>query len=294
MQEEIKKFIEYLKIERNYSENTCLNYFQELQKYVSYLNKKHISYQTINKEEIRKYLKELDNLHYQNSSISKNISAIRSFYNYLVQKQIINNNIWKQIQNPKIKKHLPNFLTTLELEKIFEIKEFKTPYDIRNRFILELLFATGLRVSELINIKIKEINFSEKSIRTLGKGKTERIVYYGEYAEELLKKYLENAREELLNKNTSEYLFVGKNSTKLTRNRIAEIINQEIDKSGIKHHISPHTLRHTFATQLLNSGADIRSVQELLGHKNLSTTQIYTHITNEQLRKTYLDNMPRK
>ena len=141
-----------------------------------------------------------------------------------------------------------------------------------------MLFATGFRVSELIHIKLKDINLSEKSIRTLGKGKKERIVYYGEYAEEILNKFLSEARDILLNGKTSEYLFVGKNSIKLTRNRINEILDKEIQKIGLKHHISPHVLRHTFATQLLNNGADIRSVQELLGHENLSTTQIESGI----------------
>ena len=131
-------------------------------------------------------------------------------------------------------------------------------------------------------------------IRNLGKGKKERIVYYGEYAQELLDKYLNTSRPLLLNQKQSEYLFVGKNTTQLTRTRISEILEEIVKKVGLKHHISPHVLRHTFATQLLNNGADIRSVQELLGHENLSTTQIYTHITNDQLRKSYRDNMPRK
>ena len=294
MNKQVQKYLEYLKYEKNYSENTILSYQTELQKYTEYLSKNKIDYQKIAKEEIRSYLKYLDELQYKNSSISRNISSIRSFYNYLVLKKIITNNMWSQIKNPKIKRKIPNFLTTMELEKIFAKKEFKTPYEIRNRLIIELLFATGLRVTELINIKIKDISMEEKVIRTLGKGKKERIVYYGEYAKEMLMLYLQKARTQLLENKKSEYLLVGKNSTQLTRARISEIIAKEIQDSGLHHHISPHVLRHTFATQLLNNGADIRSVQELLGHENLSTTQIYTHITNEQLRKAYRDNMPRK
>ena len=191
-------------------------------------------------------------------------------------------------------KKIPNFLTTLEIDRLFSYQEKQTPYQLRNRLILELLFATGLRVSELVNIKLLDIDLTNKSIRTLGKGKKERIVYFGEYAEEMLNVYLNQARSFFLNGKKSEFLLVGKNTTQLTRTRINEILDELVKKAGLHHHISPHVLRHTFATQLLNNGADLRSVQELLGHENLSTTQIYTHVTNDQLRKAYLDNMPRK
>lgn len=294
MEKRISQFLDFLKYERNYSENTIKNYRQELLKYFDYLKKKQIHYKTITKEEIRTYLKSLDDLKYKNTTISKNVSVIRSFYHFLQKKRELKTNIWDSIKNPKVKRQIPNFLTTLEIEKIFQNKELQTPYEIRNRLIFELLFASGLRVSELINIKLKDITEEERTIKTLGKGQKERIVYYGEYAEEILNLYLKKARNEFLQKNKSDYLLVGKNTIKLTRNRINEIIEEEMKKIGLQHRISPHVLRHTFATQLLNNGADIRSVQELLGHQNLSTTQIYTHITNEELRKSYRDNMPRK
>lgn len=290
----IFQFLNHLKNTRNFTVNTIESYQHELTKYVMYLKKNNIIETKITKDEIRNYLKTLDEQKQKKSTISHNISVIRSYYNFLVLEEKISTNIWKQIKNPKLPKKLPNFLTTMEIEKLFQKQEYNTPYEIRNRLILELLFATGLRVSELINIKLSDIQKQERSIRTLGKGKKERIVYYGEYAEEILLKYLEEARPLLLENKRSIYLFVGKNSTQLTRARISEILDSEVKKIGLQHHISPHVLRHTFATQLLNNGADIRSVQELLGHENLSTTQIYTHITNDQLRKAYLDNMPRK
>lgn len=293
-QKEITKFLQYLKITRNYTENTVSSYAQELIKYFTYIEEKKINAYQITKEEIRRYLKMLDDKKQKKATISHNISVVRAYYNYLLREEKISQNIWRQIKNPKLSKKLPNFLTTMEIETLFSNQDLKSPYDIRNRFIIELLFATGLRVSELINIKLKDIDRVEKTIRTLGKGKKERIVYYGEYAQELLDKYLNTSRPLLLNQKQSEYLFVGKNTTQLTRTRISEILEEIVKKVGLKHHISPHVLRHTFATQLLNNGADIRSVQELLGHENLSTTQIYTHITNDQLRKSYRDNMPRK
>lgn len=294
MENQLTKFLDFLKYERNYSENTILSYQKELLKYNNYLKKNKINYKTISKAEIRSYLKYLDDLKYKNSTISKNVSSIRSFYHYLQIKKELKINVWDRISNPKVKRQIPNFLTTLELEKIFQRKELTNSYEIRNRLIIELLFASGLRVSELINLKVKDITKDEKSIRTIGKGAKERVVYYGEYAEEVLKRYLSHARNELLKTKKSDYLLVGRNTTKLTRNRINEILNEEMKKIELQHHISPHVLRHTFATQLLNNGADIRSVQELLGHQNLSTTQIYTHITSEELRKSYRDNMPRK
>lgn len=294
MENQLTKFLDFLKYERNYSENTILSYQKELLKYNNYLKKNKINYKTISKAEIRSYLKYLDDLKYKNSTISKNVSSIRSFYHYLQIKKELKINVWDRISNPKVKRQIPNFLTTLELEKIFQRKELTNSYEIRNRLIIELLFASGLRVSELINLKVKDITKDEKSIRTIGKGAKERVVYYGEYAEEVLKQYLNHARNELLKTKKSDYLLVGRNTTKLTRNRINEILNEEMKKIELQHHISPHVLRHTFATQLLNNGADIRSVQELLGHQNLSTTQIYTHITSEELRKSYRDNMPRK
>lgn len=294
MEKMLQSFLDYLKYERNYSDNTIIGYEKELLKFMEYCKKKQINYLMINKVEIRAYLKYLDELKYKNSTISRNVSSLRAFYNFLVLKGNLTTNIFKRIENPKVKRKLPNFLTTLELEKIFEKTSFQTPYEIRNRLILELLFATGLRVSELIQIELKDIDLKEKTIRTLGKGKKERIVYFGDYAIEYLELYINDARNVLLEKNKSNYLLVGKNSSQLTRNRINEIIETEMNRAGLHHKISPHVLRHTFATQLLNSGADIRSVQELLGHENLSTTQIYTHITSEQLRKSYHDNMPRK
>ncbi len=290
----VNKYIKYLKNERNYSENTLLAYEKELIKFQTFLKEEKIKETAITKEQIRCFLKQLDQQKQKKSTISHVVSVLRSYYDYLLREDIIKENIMHQIKNPKISKKLPNFLSTMELEELFQKRELKTPYDIRNRLIIELLYATGMRVSELINLKLKDIQKEEKIIKTMGKGTKERIVYYGEYAEEMLKKYITDARPFLLDGKESEYLLVGKNTTKLTRQRIRGILEEEVQKVGLQHHISPHVLRHTFATQLLNNGADIRSVQELLGHANLSTTQIYTHITSEQLRKVYRDNMPRK
>lgn len=296
MKKDIENFLIYLKTELNYSQNTIISYEKELMKYKEYLEKKNIFYLEINKEIVRDYLKYLDALKYKNSSISRNLSALRSFYRFLVIKQKIGKNIFNSIHNPKLEKKLPNFLAEADIEVILHFDENenykKTIYTSRDLLIIEMLYNTGCRATELVNIKLKDINTEEKSIRVLGKGSKERIVYYGEYAEDTLKKYRKD-RDIILNGRQSEYLFVSSESESITTRRVAQIIEKVIKLTALKHNVTPHTLRHSFATHLLNHGADLRSVQELLGHSSLSTTQIYTHVSNERLRQVYLKTHPR-
>ena len=288
MKDSIKKFLSYLEIERNYSSNTLISYQTELEKYEEYLQKHTINYLKINKNEIREYLKYLDSLKYKNRSIAKNLSTLRSFYRYLVKENKLEKNIFASIKNPKLEKKLPNFVSEIDMETILNFPNLetyqKTIYTNRDLLLLEMLYDTGCRVSELASIKLKDIDKEERKIKILGKGGKERIVFYGEYT----KDYLEN-RDIILNGKTSEYLFVSKNSSKITSRRIAQILEDIIELVAIKNNVTPHTIRHTFATHLLNNGADLRSVQELLGHSSLSTTQIYTHVSNEHLRQVYLN-----
>lgn len=286
-------FNSYLKIECNYSNNTILNYNEDLIGFFNFLNNKKLNYKNINKDIIREYLKTLDK-DLKNSSISRHLSTLKSFYNYLYNKKIISTNPLLGIRNPKLEKKLPNYLNYDELEIIFDSFDLSDPYEVRNRLIFEILYATGLRVSELVNIKLGDINYIDNSIKVIGKGSKERIVFFGEYALEILNKYISSFRESLLKDKTSDYLFINSKSTKLTERGVRYIIDKTINKCSLKHKISPHTLRHTFATHLLNEGADLKSVQELLGHSSLSTTGIYTHISNERLRSVYLSTCPRK
>lgn len=291
MKQEIKNYLEYLKIELNYSENTINSYEIELIKYQNFLEKQNISYLKITKEEVREYLKYLDNRQYKNRSIAKNISSIRSFYRYLVSKEKIEKNIFASIRNPKLEKKLPNYVSVIDMEKILDFPNqenyTKTIYTTRDLLIIELLYDTGCRATELVSIQLKDINEMEKSIKVLGKGSKERVVFFGEYTLDTLYKYLQE-REIILDGKPSEYLFVSKENGSLTTRRIAQIMDSVMKVVAIKNNVTPHTLRHTFATHLLNNGADLRSVQELLGHSSLSTTQIYTHISNERLRQVYL------
>lgn len=287
------KFLEKLKYEYNYSDLTINGYDYEITKFLDYLNDNHLDYKKINIDMIRNYLKYLDSLKYKKNSISKNLSSLRSYYKFLTEEKVVLNNPFKNISNPKKDKKLPDFLNYKEINKLFDSADTKTPLGLRNRCILELLYDTGIRVSELVNLKINDIEFDKKIINILGKGKKERIVYYGDYLQEVLEKYINDSRKYLLNNKLSEYLILNNNGSKITTRGVEYIIDKMVNEAAIKHKISPHVLRHTFATHMLNGGADIKSIQQLLGHESLSTTGIYTHITNDVLRQEYLKNHPR-
>ncbi len=294
MKEDIKHFEKYLTYEKRYPETTITGYMKDVEDFSSFIKENYINYLTIHKEEIRTYLKYLDEQKLSKSTISRKLSALRHFYSYLVLEGRINTNQFKLISNPKKDKKLPNFLQYDELDKIFDSIDLDTDLGIRNRLIIELLYATGLRVSELVNLKVNDIDMSGREIRVLGKGDKERIVYFGDYAKKYLNMYLDDARYRLLNGKKSEYLIINNQGDQITSRGIETVIDNIVNKAALKHNISPHVLRHTFATDLLNNGADLKSVQELLGHSSLSTTQIYTHITNERLRQVYLKSFPRQ
>lgn len=293
IEEAVKRYLEYVEKELNYSPLTKINYENDLNNYMDFLKIKGFNYLNMNKDKVMDYLKYLDNLEYQNKSISRILSSIRSFYNYLIEIKLLENNIFKRIKNPKTIKKLPNYLSIVEIENILVTIEENDKVNIRNKCLFELIYSTGLRVSEVSNLKLNDIEYSEKSIRILGKGNKERIVYFGDYAKNLLNKYMK-FRKEFLKKGETNYLFVNNNGDKLSRQSIEYIIDKIMKNSKTNHKISPHTLRHTYATHLLDNGADLKSVQELLGHENLNTTEIYTHVSAERLKSEYLKYHPNK
>ena len=288
----LSEFLKYIDLEKNYSNYTLINYKDDLSFYLDFLNKENIDVLDSDYKVIRNYLSYMYNKKYSSKTISRHISSLRSFYKYMLKENYIVKNPMTLISNPKQESKLPHFSYYNELETILNIPDKSTPLGQRDSVILELLYSTGIRVSELVNIKLKDINLSTRKIRILGKGNKERIVLYGEYLKNLLDIYLNDGREKLV-KNNQEYLVLNKNGSGLTTRGVRVIIDNILKKGEIDFHISPHVLRHTFATHMLDSGADLKSVQELLGHENLSTTQIYTHVSNERLRKVYLSTHPR-
>lgn len=284
----IDKFLEYLKSVKKHSDNTIISYQDDLKELASVLNNNIID---INEEDIKKYLNYLYDKSYNKNTISRKLSGVRSFYNYLYNHDIIKTNYFTDVHNPKKIRNLPHYLKTSEIDKVLDNTNEVTLYGERNKLIVELLYVTGLRVSELVNIKLKDIDKYNKSIKILGKGSKERIVYYEDNCSKLLNKYLNNTRRKL-NKNNSEYLLLNKFGNKLSTRMIRNILNNLTIGTSIEQ-IYPHMIRHTFATTMLNNGADLMTVKELLGHESINTTSIYTHVTNEQIRKVFDSCHPR-
>lgn len=290
MNEIIIEFLDYLLYEKNYSQDTIKSYQEDLEEYFLYLEEKQINYKKTSYEEVKKYLNYLDEKKNKNSTISRKISALRSFYRHLINKKITDRNPFSLVSLPKKEKHLPRFFYYNELEELFNVPKQTTPLGQRDLVILEILYATGVRVSELVNIKVEDINKNE--IKVLGKGNKERIVQFGEYASLALNRYLNDGYYKL-NVNRIPYLFLNSEGGKITTRGIRYILDRIIKKTSVDKKISPHMLRHSFATHLLNEGCDILTVQELLGHESLSATSIYTHVTTDRLKDVYLKTHPR-
>ena len=284
---EKEEFLEYLKYEKRFSNHTIINYEKDINSFINLTNKK---INEIELEYIKKYLKVLHEKKYKSTSISRKISTIKSFFKYLEAENKIKKNPLILVSNPKKEKHLPTFLNYKDLEKLLNTPNLETKEGKRDALIMEMLYSTGIRVSELVNIKLKDINEIEKKIIILGKGNKERYVYYGKQCENLLNIYM-NERKQI--KTEEEYLFLNKHGKKINDRIIRMIIEKNSKLANINMKITPHTLRHTYATHMLNEGADLKSVGDLLGHQNLSTTQIYTHVSNERLRNVYLKAHPR-
>lgn len=295
MKKYLNEFICYIKNEKMYSLNTIKNYNIDILEFESFLNEEKINYLDVNYEIIKKYLMALYNKKLSRNSVARKLSSLRSFYKYLFDNEFIRSNPFKYISTPKKEKKLPKYLGVEEIEDIFNTPDINTNLGQRDKVILEVLYASGLRVSELVNIKLSDIDFYRKEIKILGKGSKERIVHFGDYALDALNLFIENGRKNLLEKHCKlcDYLIINEKGNKITTRGIEKIIDNIIKKAGVKKHVSPHMLRHSFATHLLNEGCDILTVKELLGHESLETTQVYTHVSNERLRSVYLKCHPR-
>ena len=290
---DLEDYIHYLTYERHYSDHTVLSYESDILEFYDYLEKENLNYLKVEYSDIRGYLVELmDNKKDDNSTVRRKISSLRGFYKYLVNNDVVKNNIFRLVSLPKKAKKLPKYFYYNELEELFSVNDLKTSLGQRDNLLIEMMYATGVRVSELVSIKLSDIHKSNRTIRIMGKGSKERIVSFGEYCEDALDLYLSDGRNEL-NKKNSEYLFLNNQGGQLTTRGVRYILEQMIKKTSIDKNISPHMLRHTFATHLLNEGCDLLAVQELLGHESIAATQVYTHVTNDRLKDIYLKAHPR-
>lgn len=277
----IEKYISYLQYERALSDNTIKSYFYDLKRFDLYFkgNVLDLSY-----DELQRYLSSVKDL--KARSLAHHITVLTSFYNFLVDEKIITNNPCENIINTKIPKKLPIYLTEDEINKLLDIP-LHNEYDYRNKAMLELLYATGLRISELINLKVNDVDFDECIVRVFGKGKKERIVPIADVALKYLFIYLNKYRAIILGSSLSDYMFISNSKKNISRQAFFKILKKEANRSGIEKIVSPHVLRHSFATHLLSHGANLRVIQELLGHEDISTTEIYAHLINEKLKDDY-------
>ncbi|WP_246940386.1 tyrosine recombinase XerC [Bacillus pinisoli] len=292
----LKSFTEYLQIERNYSVYTIVYYTQDIEEFARFMDSEGVNQLTqVTYTEVRIYLTKLFKQKLARKSVARKISSLRSFYKFLMREHIVNDNPFALVSLPKREQRVPQFLYHDELAKLFEVSDVSTPLGQRNQAILELLYATGIRVSECCKLELPDLDFSLGTILVHGKGSKQRYVPFGSFASDALETYIENGRKELLlkGKNNSEALFLNYRGTQLTPRGVRVILNDLIEQASLTIHISPHVLRHTFATHMLNEGADLRTVQELLGHSQLSSTQIYTHVTKDRLKTIYMNHHPR-
>lgn len=280
----LNQYKKHLSLEKNYSKHTVSNYERDIKQFILFAGNLEI-----NDKIPGDYLEYLFKKKYNKNSITRKIIAIRNFYRYLLKIKKIKHNPFEYILTPKKEKKIPGVLTEKEVELLLESADGNNFFDLRDRSILELLYSSGIRVNELVNLNINDIDFINEEIKVLGKGNKERIVPVGSVAMNWLNRYI----KELKKISSEKILFINKNKKRLTTRSIEMIIKKYAKKAGILKKITPHTLRHSFATHLLDRGADLRSVQELLGHSNLSTTQIYTHLSIQKLKKEYDKAHPR-
>lgn len=303
MQEVFDKYIKYLEVERNVSPYTVRNYTNDLlgnykrgseKGFFQFLRLRKIdSLDKVDKRILRDYLAYLLEQGIVKASIVRKLSAIRSFYRYLAREGILPKNPIEQAASPRLDRRLPSFLTVEETARLLKAPDLNTPQGLRDRALMELLYAAGLRVSELVNLDLEHVNLDTRETRVWGKGSKERMVLMGELADRALIDYLENSRPKLLGeKKKVVALFLNRNGERLTGRSVQKLLRKYAEIAGIEKKVYPHLLRHTFATHLLDGGADLRVVQELLGHANLSTTQIYTHVTQSRLKKAYMAAHP--
>lgn len=290
----VEEFINYLAVERGLADNTLDSYNRDLNQFKVFLEKEKVEdMQKATRNVIMSYLLFLQKRGRATATVSRHLAALKSFYHFLLREKYIEKDPTANLESPKLEKKLPHVLSVHEVEMLLNQPKAIEPGGIRDKAMLELLYATGIRVSELISLDIDHINLDMGYIRCFGKGSKERIVPVGSFARKCINEYLQKARAKLIKNRGEQALFVNQHGKRLTRQGFWKIIKKYARKAGISKEITPHTLRHSFATHLLENGADLRSVQEMLGHADITTTQIYTHLTKGRLREVYAKSHPR-
>lgn len=287
----LNDFCDYLKIDKRYSDLTVESYRTEIKGYLDFFKEKNIKVKDIKNSDIKDYLAYIKKGETSERTLAHNVSVIRTFYKFLLTLKIIERNPTEFLELPKLRKKLPTILSKEEVEKLLDI-DLTDCYSYRNKAMLELLYSTGLRVSELVNLELSNIDLENCTLKTIGKGNKERIIPISDYALYYVEKYINEYRGSMLKKGVNNYVFINNHGNVMTRQGFFKIIKKLAVEKNIKTPISPHTLRHSFATHLLDYGADLRSIQEMLGHSNLSTTQIYTHVSSEHLKDNYNSSHP--
>jgi len=294
MNDLIEEFLGYLSVERGLSNNTLSSYKRDLSNFFGYLKKRRIvSIGKVTRQMITSFMLSEKDRGLSANSISREVACLKSFFKFLVRENKIKDNITSVIESPKLWKKLPSALDLSEVEKLLKAPNIREPMGVRDKAMLELMYATGMRVSELINLKMDDLNMGVGFIKCLGKGQKERVVPFGSKAKEWLVRYLDKARASFLKKKVSNFLFLTRLSRPMSRQMFWKIIKKYAVEARIKKDIMPHSLRHSFATHILERGADLRVVQEMLGHSDISTTQIYTHINKERLKSIHHKFHPR-
>lgn len=292
MEDSILDYIDYISYEKGLSDNTRISYKMDLMAYKTFLNKKGInSWNKVKQADIQDYLMYLSKVQDSTSTVARKLTTIKNLHKFLYKEKRIDKDVSENIERPKLKKALPDVMSVEEVALLLDIKT-NTLFDYRNKAMLELLYATGIRVSELIHLSIHSVDLENCIIRLIGKGGKERIIPIGEYTMIYLKEYLEK-RNQLLKQNNCETLFLNNHGKEMTRQGFFKNLKKILKEKGLNENIHPHTLRHSFATHLLNYGADLRSIQMLLGHSDIKTTKIYTHISREKIKEEYHEFHPR-
>lgn len=294
MHEQIEDYLHYLQVERGLSANTIQSYRQDLQEADAFFKTQTKSIAEIDQFVILNFLEQLQQQHKARNTVIRVVSTLRRFFQYLVQFGVIKDDPMLEVDSPKKAQTLPDVLTVTQVNQLLSMPNINQKLGIRDRAILETLYATGLRVSELVNLKLGDLHLPMNLLQTIGKGDKERIIPISDVAVDWLNRYLTTTRVALLDgKPNTEFIFLNAHGRQLTRQAIWLMIKKYVNQAGIKRHVTPHTLRHSFATHLLENGADLRIVQELLGHSDISTTQIYTHVSHQHLTEVYNKYHPR-